>query len=286
MQVWDDSNPFRQANTLWQISFCTSEEKLPIFEALYEEIAFSFSAIPKIDYFEVEIIIDDPETSSMLSQYKNIIIGDIKLERLQDTNWLQEVSSQISDVKTKYFHIQRRQKQTQNLIPIIIDNPEAFGMGEHSTTKSCIEALEDVYEDKQFIPKSILDIGTGTGILAVASKKLWPQADILAIDIDKKAIEITKYHAEKNNSIIALDMDLDKYKKHKFDIIVANILANPLLELSQCIESMAKPRSRLILAGFTTRQQDIIRAKYEELSFKILDTKEDNDWIIFTLQKL
>jgi ribosomal protein L11 methyltransferase len=164
------------------------------------------------------------------------------------------------------------------LIPIKIDAGRAFGTGEHATTKGCLEMISLLKTP----PLKILDVGTGTGVLAIACKKLWKDAEIFATDIDEVAVEIAKENAGLNDTNIKLAI---KYSVDKsYDLIVSNILANPLIDMAGDFEKMLKIDGKLILSGFTKQQLQKLVETYSSFGFMLIDTISIDDWriVLFT----
>ena len=180
----------------------------------------------------------------------------------------------------------------KNLCPkdkngIFIEASRAFGTGQHETTAGCVQALELLASQKF---DRILDLGSGTGILAFASEILWPQAKILACDIESVSIEIAKNNAEFNNSGVVFYQNtpeqivLPDQSDIKFNLIISNILATPLIELSSKIKLIAEPGCYIILAGFLDYQQKEIISVYQKSGFVLKHTINNNSWIILTMQ--
>ncbi|WP_341792490.1 50S ribosomal protein L11 methyltransferase [Rickettsia endosymbiont of Gonocerus acuteangulatus] len=140
---------------------------------------------------------------------------------------------------------------------MLIEASRAFGTGNHETTSGCIEALEYL---KAIKANKILDIGTGSGILSFIAKKLWNEAEILACDIDDASVEIAKENASFNNSNIKFYQNtsenilLDSYYNSKFDLVISNILALPLIKLSTQISNLMNKNGYLVLSGFLDNQ--------------------------------
>ena len=188
---------------------------------------------------------------------------------------------------TNKFHIIRSDGEVSSgLIPIILNLTRAFGTGEHATTMGCLTQLES-YESNDAV-KDILDIGTGTGILAIAAKKLWPEAMVLATDIDKVAIDVTELHAKSNNvSLELFVMDgVDALgSDRKYDIILANILARPLLEMAESISVLLRGGGIVILSGFLENQLVEILSKYISCGLSKVRHVITDNWVTLVLSK-
>ncbi len=158
-------------------------------------------------------------------------------------------------------------------ISLLIEAGPAFGTGHHGTTLGCLKAM-DARETAGLQPKTILDLGTGTGLLAIAAKKLWPDADILATDIDAVSVEETLTNASKNGVSFAAEtadgFDHAVFEGRSFDLILANILAGPLIELAPQVVARLADGGTVVLSGLLEEQAEKVTAAYvaEGLSLK------------------
>lgn len=151
-------------------------------------------------------------------------------------------------------------------IGLEIEAGPAFGTGHHGTTLGCLKAL-DALEAGGLTPAAILDLGTGTGLLAIAARKLWPDAEILATDIDPVSVEETLINAEKNQAEFLAEtadgFDHAVFEGRTFDLIIANILAGPLIELAPQVVQRLTPGGTVVLSGLLEEQADKVAAAYE-----------------------
>ncbi len=174
-------------------------------------------------------------------------------------------------------------------IPIHIEAAQAFGTGHHETTTACLEAIYLVLKNKQ--PKSILDLGTGTGVLAIAlAKRL--KTDILASDIDPVAVQTASRNAKLNNvgefvrTVEATGFDAAPVRERApYDLIVANILAGPLAELAPEMKEMLATGAALILSGILTTQAPNIIAAYEKQNIFLKHRILLKEWTTLVLEK-
>ncbi len=170
-------------------------------------------------------------------------------ERVPPTNWVRHVEAMLSPVTAGKFLIygpHDRDKAAGHPHAIEIEAGEAFGTAHHGSTEGCLFALSHVVPG--LAPKDVLDLGTGTGVLAIAVAKLLPEARILATDIDPRSVEIAAENAVKNGvggaiaALVATGLDHARLSAAaQFDLIVANILAGPLIELAPGRGARAAP---------------------------------------------
>jgi ribosomal protein L11 methyltransferase len=150
-------------------------------------------------------------------------------------------------------------------ISLLIEAGPAFGTGHHGTTLGCLKAMDQLAADG-LQPKTILDLGTGTGLLAIAAKKLWPEADILATDIDPVSVEETLTNAGKNGVSFAAEtadgFDHAAFEGRTFNLILANILAGPLIELAPQVVARLADGGTVVLSGLLEEQAEKVTAAY------------------------
>ncbi len=169
----------------------------------------------------------------------------------------------------------------------LINAGQAFGTGHHHTTSGCL-AMLDALAGQRF--ETIIDLGTGTGLLAFAARHLWPQARITATDIDPIAIAVSAENAALNAvegvNLIVADGARDPAitAAGPYDLIIANILAGPLITMAPEIAAIAAPRATLILAGLLTTQADKVRAAYATAGCAVEAEDRRGDWSILRLR--
>ncbi|WP_421790910.1 50S ribosomal protein L11 methyltransferase [Hyphobacterium sp.] len=158
-------------------------------------------------------------------------------------------------------------------IALLIEAGPAFGTGHHGTTRGCLLAFDALLE-AGIEPQSVLDVGTGTGALAIAARKALPDAGILGTDIDPDAVEESEKNAAKNDAagidfITADGFDHVKLTARQFDLVFANILAAPLIELAPLIAQAMHDNSIAILSGLMEHQEDKVAAAYLKLGLMV-----------------
>ncbi|MCE9507305.1 MAG: 50S ribosomal protein L11 methyltransferase [Alphaproteobacteria bacterium] len=220
---------------------------------------------------------------------KNGIIA----ETLPEKDWLQHVHDNFPPIKIGSFFVYGSYYTgalPPGFIPLQIDAATAFGSGEHETTRGCIQALEQLKGKNAF--KNALDMGCGSGILAIALTKLWPALKVTAIDIDPESVVVTKRHAEMNGVSDKIQAQAgDGYRaplvavNAPYDIVAANILANPLIEMAADLAAVLKPGGYAVLSGLLSRQKPEVVAAHEKLGLQLVRAEEIGDWQALVLQK-
>lgn len=164
-------------------------------------------------------------------------------------------------------------------IVIELDPGRAFGTGSHSTTSLCVKLLEELEDIEN---SNVLDVGTGSGILMIAAEKLGA-SKVVGVDIDELAVEAAEENLILNNvseskyRVLKGDL-ISTLKNEKFDIVVANILADVLLILLKDISLVVKEKGKIILSGIVDEKLDLVKNEIERLGYEILEIKEDKEW--------
>ena len=173
----------------------------------------------------------------------------------------------------------------------LINAGQAFGTGHHHTTAGCLAMLDVIAAGPGVRPVGrVVDLGTGTGLLAFAARHLWPDAVVVASDIDPIAIEVTRQNMA-DNGVEGIELAVADGARHRairahapYDLVVANILAGPLVAMAPEIAEIAAPGAAIILAGLLTRQADEVVAAYAALGCTLVDRDRRGDWTILCLE--
>lgn len=176
-------------------------------------------------------------------------------------------------------------------IGLQIDAATAFGSGEHGTTAGCLEALHDLH-DEGFTPRISLDMGTGSGILAIAAHKLW-NTPVIAPDNDEEAVIVAARHRDLNNipqhAMICLQsegfVDTEIKAKGPYPLIIANILAITLREMADDLSAALAPGGYTILSGILEEQAESVIKRYAECGLTLKSQKQIGEWSTLMLQK-
>lgn len=214
------------------------------------------------------------------------------VEKLPDEDWLVLSQQGLKPVHAGRFYVHTSTNKgavPADAMPFLIEASRAFGTGGHETTSSCLAMLDRLKrQGKQF--DLIVDIGTGTGLLAFAAQHLWPRAYITASDIDPVSVEVTADNATTNDvplgtgqGEIALcaasgtDHALIR-QRAPYDLVIANILAGPLIELAPSLLAILREGGSLILAGLLDTQAPAVVSAYRKLGFRLQMRRDTGDW--------
>lgn len=164
---------------------------------------------------------------------------------------------------------------------MVLDPGLAFGTGTHPTTALCLEWLAG----HELQDKVIIDYGCGSGILAVAALLLGAK-HAHGVDIDPQALTATEYNAEKNGVLDRISYYLpEQFDLEQADVVVANILAKPLIELSAAIAALVKPGGHLILSGILNEQSQSVAEAYRAQGLQVAEPASREDWCRLDIRK-
>lgn len=224
-----------------------------------------------------------------LNDMDDIEILSVETARVPEKNWLEEVHRAFPPRQLGRFFVYGSHYEgavQTDLIALKIDAATAFGSGEHDTTQLCLEALSAC----EIRPENILDMGCGSAILAIGAKKLWPDARVLATDIDAESVRVSIRHAEMNDTDILCECgdgyNLKSVKQNApYDLIIANILTRPLIAMAPDAAGVCAPGGRIILSGLLERQIAEVQSAYEKNGFEFISQTVQNNWACLILRK-
>ena len=240
----------------------------------------------KPDEWLLHAYFDQEPLEVEIDQLTQLGTGEAQVEHLEDsTDWVTKSQQGLEPIRAGRFfvhtpmHYADRPADTVNLE---IDAGLAFGTGQHATTTGCLEALDQL-ESKGCTFTNIADIGTGTGLLAFAALALWPQARCIATDIDPIAVDVSRDNAAINGVklghgqgelLLAVADGMDSAMltaRAPFDLLVANILAGPLIDLAPDFAKALAPGGTVILAGLLDTQAETVARAYETQCMTLTD---------------
>jgi ribosomal protein L11 methyltransferase len=222
--------------------------------------------------------------------------GDPHIEELAEDDWVTMSQAGLQPIRAGRFHVHTpTHPADQERINFEIDAGLAFGTGQHATTACCLQAL-DLLEQNGCEFANIADIGTGTGLLAFAALALWPSAKCIATDIDPVAIDVAQENALINRVklghgpgelVLGTADGMDSpllAARAPFDLIIANILAGPLIVLAPDFAKALAPGGTLMLAGLLDTQADAVIGAHEALGLKLRD-RGSGEWPVVVLER-
>ncbi|HET7709810.1 MAG TPA: 50S ribosomal protein L11 methyltransferase [Sphingomicrobium sp.] len=249
------------------------------------------------DDWLIHAYFDHPPTDSELEELAALGRGLPDLEALGEDDWVTMSQAGLQPIRADRFYIHtptHRGRVPADAIPFEIDAGLAFGTGQHATTSGCLAALDRLERAGERFA-NIADIGTGTGLLAFAALALWPEARCIATDIDAIAIDVTRDNATINHVklghgpgelllVVAGGMESPMLAaRAPFDLIIANILAGPLIELAPAFAGALAAGGRIILAGLLDTQAEAVSAAYAEQGLK-LSSRGPGEWPVLLFE--
>ena len=216
------------------------------------------------------------------------------IEQLPAKDWVSETQAGLPPVRAGRFLVygsHDADKVPDDIVPLLVDAGMAFGTGHHGTTAGCLRIFSDLLEAKVTM-NTILDLGCGAGVLAMAAAKTLPNADILATDIDPDAIMVTDQNMIDNNiagrieTAVADGFDSSILKDRQFNLIFANILAGPLMGLADDIVAATSPGGHIILSGILDEKAEQVTQRFTNAGLKVLPQPSLEGWTSLLGQKL
>lgn len=222
-----------------------------------------------------------------------------RLEQLPDEDWVTISQRGLDPVSAGRFYVHT--STNKGIVPIgartfQIEASLAFGTGGHETTAGCL-AMLDALKERGSRFDHIADIGTGTGLLAFAALHLWPRAYVSASDIDPVSVDVSADNADVNTVplgqhpgqvalCVASGTDHELIQRRApYDLLIANILAGPLIELAPSFAAILRDGGTLILAGLLSHQTDAVSRAYRAQGLRLAETRENGDWPCLRLVK-
>lgn len=296
----------------WKVSLpCTKAEA----EALKEDISpLAWLDFPPVlmtseadgarpDEWRLDAYFDREPTAEMIGLLAALAPSaagsDSVVERVEDRDWVTLSQQGLEPIRAGRFHVHtpaHRGTAPGDLVALEIDAGRAFGTGQHETTSGCLVALSRLKAGGAAVA-DFVDLGTGTGLLAFAALKLWPAARAAASDNDPVAIEVSGENAAINGVrlgrargqlelIVADGMDHQRLQaRSPYDLVIANILAAPLIELAPSVAAAIAPGGRLILAGLLDHQAPAVAAAYRRQGMMLTGRIDRGEWPTLMMRK-
>ncbi|CAH2775105.1 MAG: Ribosomal protein L11 methyltransferase [uncultured Caballeronia sp.] len=210
----------------------------------------------------VALLADDADPALLLAAANEIGLKDtpaFTLRDVEDQDWVRLTQSQFDPIPIGnriWIVPSWHAALDPDALVLELDPGLAFGTGSHPTTRLCMEWLKQSVAQNQ----SVLDYGCGSGILAILAKKCGANP-VIGIDIDPQAVESARQNSERNRAEVTYGLPTD-LPEGQFDIVVANILPNPLKLMASMLAARVKPGGRIALSGILARQADEVAAVY------------------------
>jgi ribosomal protein L11 methyltransferase len=212
------------------------------------------------------------------------------VSELPETDWVAHVRRVLRPVEAGRFFVHGSHdadRVPEGRIALLIEAAMAFGTGHHGTTLGCLRALDGL-ADAGLRPARVADIGCGTAVLAMAAARLWPGAEVLASDIDAQAVAVAAANVAANGlagRVACLEAEGfgSPALAGPFDLIFANILKGPLIDLAPAMARANRPGGLAILSGILNEQADEVLGHYLGLGYNARSRSRIGDWSTLVL---
>lgn len=223
----------------------------------------------------------------------------LAVEKVEAQDWVALSQEGLEPIRAGRFFVRtpdHRPAGQADMFDFVIPASQAFGTGHHETTAGCL-AMLDRMKRRGVVARNIADIGTGTGLLAFAALHLWPRALATASDIDPVCVQVVEANAAANavqlgagpgtlTMAVADGMAAPLIQaRAPYDLLIANILAGPLIELAADFADTVLPRGNLLLSGLLAEQEPGVRAAYRKAGFRLAARMVHGDWAILWLRR-
>ncbi len=296
------TNPFAQVAQYFQVSFILPFASAGHVQDSFDDMALSASAFEldeALDQWKCDVLFAAPpdmaevtRRAALLAMLAGKPTPEITTAIIMQQDWLSLVARDFPPLIIERFFVHGSHvEETPPVasIPIQVEAGAAFGSGEHGTTRTCLQALAWIHRRRNIT--RILDMGTGSGILAIAAAKLW-NAEILAVDIDPIAVEVTADNVRINRTqhVTACAVS-DGYKssvvKHfgQCDLVIANILARPLVKFAPMLAQTLQPSGYCVLSGLLEEQERMVFSAHRAQALRLVKRFTHEGWCTLVLQK-
>jgi ribosomal protein L11 methyltransferase len=263
---------------------------------------FSFVEAPggEPDDWLLQVYFDGKPKRATLKSIEQMLPGGgaARAERVEQEDWVTKSQQGLEPITAGRFHVRNGTDDTASPthVNFLIPASRAFGTGQHETTHGCLEMLDRLRSQGARFG-NIADIGTGTGLLAFAALALWPRAHAIASDIDPASVEVTIENIALNGLIEGPDagqivvveaagMDhVALAARAPYDLIIANILAGPLISLAPAFAAHLAPGGSLVLAGLLDEQADAVIAAGQRAGLRLAARTQRGQWPALHLRK-
>ena len=210
-------------------------------------------------------------------------IGELEAREIEEEDWLEAWKAQFTPIRIGRFLVRPSWSEAMpagDAIELVLDPGMAFGTGLHPTTQQALEALSTLALEA----RSVLDVGTGSGILAIAAAKRGA-SPVVAVDVDPLAVEAARENADRNGVAIPVGSGSAADVPGRFDFVIANIVSAVLQQIASDLVARLAPRGTLVLAGIAEPSEAPTRDAFVRAGLKVLDRNKRDDWVALALTR-
>lgn len=286
----------------WKLSLPCLAHNAPLYEQAIEPYFGAlccFEVTPDSGDWIVEGYSDTPPDRTAIALALDLRAASLgepvpatTIDILEDTDWVAENQRDFPPIRIGRVFIHGSHftgTPPAASLPLQIDAATAFGTGDHPTTQGCLLALQQLA--RHLHPAKVFDLGCGTGVLAMAAGRLWPDAVILASDIDKESIRVARLNARDNclpriRALVATGCRNNMIQAQApYPLILANILANPLRQMAGDVCALLTPGGFFVASGLLIWQRQSVAMAYRARGLVLRQTIDRKGWATLVFQK-
>ncbi len=290
------------AGSGWRIDLTVPAAAQAVFEAALEPVGGALAiGLPGADgLVPFQVYLQEPPDRGVLraclvdaAEAVSTEVPETRIAALADTDWVAESQSNLPAIRAGRFYLHGSHvtgPPPPASIPLLIDANVAFGTGRHETTRGCLLALEGLAK-AGFRPRRLLDLGCGSGILALAMARLW-RRPVLAADNDPAAVAVARVNARINRCGRWVRPLVSEGYRHPslraagpFDLIAANILAEPLARMAVELRAHLAPGGRAVLSGLLVKQERLVLNPHRAQKLRLVRRLRLAEWSTLVLRR-
>jgi ribosomal protein L11 methyltransferase len=261
---------------------CTRDEAEAVQDAEVENAVLTVSEPDpaRPDHWQLDAYFEGKPSRDLLKAIARLVPSanekEPRAKPLPAEDWVTMSQEGLEPLIAGRFHVRTPHFPARpDLVDFVIPAGLAFGTGQHATTSGCLEALDRLKREGKVF-RNLIDVGTGTGLLAFAAMHLWPVAKAMATDIDPISIDVVRENMALNgvsglHLVVADGMSHREIVAHApYDLVIANILAQPLIDMAPWIAAAVPHRGTLILAGLLDVQAAAVIRAYKREGMRLI----------------
>ena len=237
-------------------------------------------------------LIDDAEAFAKVSDVRDALghlqafglgpIGELTARRIEDEDWLESWKADFVPIRIGAYLVRPSWSDAVagDAVELVLDPGMAFGTGLHPTTQQCLEALSTLPLEG----KSVLDVGTGSGILAIAAAKRGA-SPVVAVDTDVLAVDAARENAMRNGVAIPVGQGSAEDVPGRFDVVIANIVSPVLQAIAPHLAARLSGGGTLLVAGISDSAEAATRDAFARARLSVVDRTERDDWVALALRR-